>query len=180
MLGPATAHISRLGLMIDARCVFCSMKGRAPTKPASNCTPGVVAYLDDQLLYLFGSGVEGMVLAPRLHGGVMPTEVGASGTLLSALRIAVTDVQSAYGVSGATIEAIIDLPGAAGHVCYHVRPTPWAGGTSTLPSRLGRGAGRLTPVLSARMSQAKKRPATDVPQFPSLLRARSHTADQGH
>jgi hypothetical protein len=108
---------------VTAVCALCAVA--QPTMELLAAEPGsrIVAYLDSELIALLEPGVPGVMLAPRSHVKGLSTSPGLSAVFLAALRRAVTEVQSSYGTSGAMIEPSTEVPGAAGHVCYHVVPT---------------------------------------------------------
>ncbi len=108
---------------VTETCALCAVA--QPTMEMLAAEPGsrVVAYLDSELIALLEPGVPGVLLAPRSHVKGLSTSPGLSAVFLAALRRAVTEVQASYGTSGAMIEPTTEVPGAVGHVCYHVVPT---------------------------------------------------------
>jgi len=82
-----------------------------------------VAYVDDDVIALIDQDLPGVLLAPRSHVEALSGLSTATGDFLAALRRTVTEVQAAYGTTGAMIEPTTDLAGAPGHVCYRVVPT---------------------------------------------------------
>ena len=108
---------------VTETCALCAVA--QPTMERLAAEPGsrVVAYIDSELIALLEPGVPGVLLAPRSHVKGLSTSPSLSAVFLAALRRAVTEVQASYGTSGAMIEPTTEVPGAAGHVCYHVVPT---------------------------------------------------------
>jgi hypothetical protein len=109
--------------MTDAECALCAVGETSAGHPEPEAPSTVVAYLDDELIALLEPGLLGVLLAPRSHVQGLATQPGLSAVFLAALRRAVTEVQSSYGTSGAMVKPTTDVPGASGHVCYHVVPT---------------------------------------------------------
>lgn len=82
-----------------------------------------MAYRDDELLAVIERDSPGVLLAPRSHVEALEVVPDRAGAMLAALRRATTTVETAYGVSSASIEPTIELSGASGHICYRVIPT---------------------------------------------------------
>jgi hypothetical protein len=117
----------------EKRCRLCELPSSAPA-PVDIC--GVVmttVYADDELVGLVGPETTGAMVVPRSHVGGLGDMPGLTGVFLGALRRAVLAVQAVYGTSGAMIEPIGSMAGAAGHVAYRVVPTAPADGERSLP-----------------------------------------------
>lgn len=81
-----------------------------------------VEYLDDGVVALIEPGRPGIVIVSRSHLN-LSVSPEVAGVVLGALRRAACHVQSTYGTRGSAIERL-DVPGAPGHGCYRVVPTP--------------------------------------------------------
>lgn len=82
---------------------------------------GTVAYLDDRVIALLED--KRVLVAPCEHRDRLPSTPAAASVVLAVLRRAVSTIQASCGTSGATIELVTELSGAAGHVCYRIVPT---------------------------------------------------------
>lgn len=117
----------------------------------------VVVYVDDDLIALLQDDLPGVLLAPREHIGALSTFPERSARFLAALRRAVTEVRNSYGTSGAMIEPTTDVPGAAGHICYHVVPTMRDGDTPPYLDEVLR-AQSVVEALQDRLSSRRLQP----------------------
>lgn len=107
--------------MTKSDCAICGLL--TPTAENLLLRAGfVVAYADDDVVALVAGDRPGFFVAPRAHAGVPFTSPGNSAVVLAFLRQVVEEVKSLYDATEATIEPVTDLPGALGHVCYHVAP----------------------------------------------------------
>ena len=96
-----------------ALCALCTISLRS-----AEVGPFRVAYVDDDVIALIDQDLPGVLLAPRSHVEALSGLSTATGDFLAALRRTVTEVQAAYGTTGAMIEP------ATGSIPIHdVRPT---------------------------------------------------------
>lgn len=137
----------------DSACALCS----ADPITAGGTGPDArwsVVYADDILVALVVPDVAGVLIAPRPHIGGLATSPELAGVLLGALRKTAIAVKTSYRTSGVTVQPITDVPGAPGHVCYHVVPTM---PTSEPPSATAHPE-RLVPTLTGKLSSASAVP----------------------
>ncbi len=106
----------------DNQCTLCTAAKPSADLGESEPTSTVVAYVDDEIVALLDPGLAGILLAPRSHVTVLSTEPNRSAVFLAALQRVVAMMRTTYGSSGTTIKSTTDLPGASGHVCFHVVP----------------------------------------------------------
>lgn len=131
-----------------ADCALCTL-GLAPPDVPLEEAEVMVAYVDEEVLILVDPAREGALFAPRVHVGSLSELGDQAGRLLAALRRVAIEVQAIYGTTGTMIEPTTDLPGAAGHVCYHVIPTLRLNGPSP-PRHLAAEARRLAAAVGGR------------------------------
>jgi hypothetical protein len=106
-------------------CWICELAARRAATAAgasrSSAASRAVAYLDDKVIALLED--RQVLVAPCEHLDRLPSTPAAAGVVLAVLRRAVSTIQSSCGTSGATIELVTEVDGAAGHVCYRIVPT---------------------------------------------------------
>lgn len=164
------------------RCALCALghpAGRGAGPPAGATEPAdLVAVIDDELVTLRGSAVEGVVLALRCHGRGLPADTGALAVLLAGLRSAVAQVRAAHGAGGATVEPVGEVRGAGGHACYHVAPGD-RGDRPEVHPRRPEGTGRVAAVLGERLTGRRVHAAARPPHGERGATARPHRRPPG-
>lgn len=110
------------GLTRPRECVICELAAIPTSSPRVGRAP-LVAYADDDVVAFLPGDDGGVLVAPHDHVPRLSTTPARAAVLLSALRRAVTMVQTASGVSGAAIELANGVCGAEGHICYRIVPT---------------------------------------------------------
>lgn len=104
-------------------CRLCELPASAPATVDICGVAMTTVYADEELVGLVGPEASGALVVPRSHVGGLGDMPGLAGVFLGALRRAVLAVQAVYGSSGAMIEPMGSMAGAAGHVAYRVVPT---------------------------------------------------------
>ena len=103
-------------------CALCVLGDSPAGRLTADDAIAVVAR-DDDVVTLVQFGLPGVFLTPRHHIATLSVLPDQSAAMLAALQRTAAEVVSSSAASGAMIEATTDVPGAKGHVCYHVVPT---------------------------------------------------------
>lgn len=143
-------------------CALCDAGQLSESSCVLSGTTALVAYHDDELIALLQPGVPGMLLAPRAHIASLSTLPQFSAVFLAALRCAVSQVQTTYGTSHTLIEPKNSIPGAVGHICYHVVPTPSRESSQAEPLDLVAEARRVAEALRRWSTSRRGRPVVPI------------------
>ncbi len=103
-------------------CRLCALGNSGADRLPADKAIAIVSR-DQDVVTLVQFGVPGVFLAPRRHIATLSVLPDQSAAMLAALQRTVAEVRSSSAASGAMIEPSTDVPGAPGHVCYHVVPT---------------------------------------------------------
>jgi diadenosine tetraphosphate (Ap4A) HIT family hydrolase len=107
-----------------AHCPLCRL-GDARLRDPRVVGDLIAVFADQDLVVFLQPPKQVVAVAPAAHvDGLLDIDSASLGTFLAALRQTALHVESVFGCSGTTIEAVDEvLPNANGHVCFHVIPS---------------------------------------------------------